>query len=142
MSLCLASSAIAITLSMPVFTLQWQHSVEKTGWEERWRVAPEGLVLEQARIRGSGAGMEPPPDAELIDGWWTYPGHLPPQQRIRLAVSGATGSGWKICTPENHCRDIEQLLTVKGKRPNAIEISQDRTCSRLAPARSASPASR
>ncbi|MBE2262813.1 MAG: DUF1850 domain-containing protein [Burkholderiaceae bacterium] len=132
MSLCLATSAIAISLSLSAFTLRWEHSVEKTGWEERWRATPDGLVLEEARIRGSGAGMEPPDNAELKDGWWVYPGALPPQQRIRLAVSGATGKGWQLCT-DQACRDIEQLLTVKGKRPKAIEISQDRTCARLRP---------
>ncbi len=131
MSLCLATAAIAITLSLPTFTLRWEHSVEKTAWEERWRAGPEGLVLEEARIKGSGAGMEPPDDAELVGGWWTYPGHMPPQRRIRLAVSSATRGGWQICTPKNVCRDIEQLLTVRGRPPQMIEISQARTCARL-----------
>ena len=114
MSLCLATAAIAITLSLPTFTLRWEHSVEKTAWEERWRAGPEGLVLEEARIKGSGAGMEPPDDAELVGGWWTYPGHMPPQRRIRLAVSSATRGGWQICTPKNVCRANPHLHRQPG----------------------------
>jgi hypothetical protein len=32
----------------------------------------QGLELVQARVKGSGAGMEPPPEARLVDGWFQW----------------------------------------------------------------------
>ncbi|MEZ5450817.1 MAG: DUF1850 domain-containing protein [Thiolinea sp.] len=32
----------------------------------------QGLQLLQARVKGSGAGMEPGDDAVLKDGWWVW----------------------------------------------------------------------
>ena len=53
---------------MGAMTLAWTHSVEKTLWEEDWRSGQYGLELAQTRVRGCGAGMEPAPDARLVDG--------------------------------------------------------------------------
>jgi hypothetical protein len=55
-------------MAMQSFTLVWTHSVERTEWRESWRVTPAGLVLTEARVKGSGAGMEPATDAVWIDG--------------------------------------------------------------------------
>ncbi len=75
MSLCI-SGAETLRLAVTAFTLAWTHSVEHVRWEEDWRVTPAGLQVVEARVRGSGAGMEPPPDARLRDGWWVYvPAH-------------------------------------------------------------------
>ena len=109
MSLCLASAAAALSLAADVFTLRWTHSVEKTGWEERWRVDGGALVLEQARIRGSGAGMEPPDGAAWQDGWWVYRVDRRVAE-LNLAVSRATGEGWALCTARDGCRDLEAML--------------------------------
>jgi hypothetical protein len=48
------------TLALAAFTLVWTHSIEKVDWQEDWHVTPDGLELVQARVKGSGAGMEPP----------------------------------------------------------------------------------
>ncbi|SNR50113.1 DUF1850 domain-containing protein [Puniceibacterium sediminis] len=104
MTACLAIGALVLHLGNPAFTLGWQHSVEKTGWEESWIVAPKGLTLIQSRIKGSGAGMEPGPDAVLQDGWWVSPGHLE-VPRLILAASGATGGGWMLCA-DGTCHSI------------------------------------
>src|ERR1700712_3991522 len=69
LSLCLASAGVVKALSVAAFTLVWTHSVEKVEWQEDWRVTPNGLVLAQARVKGSGAGIGAPPGARLIDGW-------------------------------------------------------------------------
>ena len=82
------------------FSLSWTHSVEKTEWREDWRVTPQGLVPVRAAIRGSGAGMEPAPDARLIDGWLVWHPKAPPVRELALAASGATGGGWRICGAE------------------------------------------
>ncbi len=81
------------------FTLAWTHSVEKTRWEEDWIATSRGLEVVEARVQGSGAGMEPPESAVLKNGWWTYAPRLKPQPRLVLGSSGATGQGWTLCTP-------------------------------------------
>ena len=96
MSLCLVAGLKTTILAATAFTLSWTHSVEKTGWEEDWRLTPSGLVAVEARIQSSGAGMEPPPDAVLRDGWWRYRPTLPPLPRLLLARSGAAGV-WRLC---------------------------------------------
>jgi hypothetical protein len=79
------------------FTLSWTHSVEKTRWEEDWRVTSAGLQIVEARIQGSGAGMEPPEESRLENGWWVYAPDMKALPRLVLAASGATGEGWTIC---------------------------------------------
>lgn len=97
MSLCVMAGGVAKVIAASAFTLSWSHSVEKTRWEEDWRLTPAGLELVEARVRGSGAGMEPPEGAMLKDGWWSYAPDLPAQERLVLAASGATGEGWSLC---------------------------------------------
>jgi hypothetical protein len=134
-SLCLATAAVALPLALQAFTLAWTHSVEKTEWRETWRVEGQELVLDEGRVRGSGAGMDPPEGAVLQDGWWVY---RTPQKTplrvplLRLAVSGATGSGWRLCTPAAGCRDLEVWLALDGKPPAAIQIQPGPDCTRLA----------
>jgi hypothetical protein len=80
----LASLPSAPPLFVPTaeFTLAWTHSVEKVRWEEDYKVEPSNnengarLVATKARIKGSAAGMEPPANAVLRDGWYEY---VPPQ---------------------------------------------------------------
>jgi hypothetical protein len=108
LSLCLASSGVVKALALAGFTLAWTHSVEKTAWQEDWRVTPEGLALVQARVKGSGAGMEPPPEARLVDGWFQWQLQRAPLQRIVLGNSGAAGE-WRICA-EGQCRTISEIF--------------------------------
>lgn len=98
MPLCVATGLKTIVLAANLFSLSWQHSVERTEWRENWRVTPTGLQLIEARVKGSGAGMDPPEGSVLKDGWWVYRPDLPPQTRVVLAASGATGSGWRLCS--------------------------------------------
>ncbi len=104
MSVCLAIGTVALQLATGAFTLGWTHSVEKVRWEEDWTVGPAALTLGQSRIKGSGAGMEPGPDAVLRDGWWVSPGHLQVPELV-LAASGATGGGWSLCA-DGACRTL------------------------------------
>jgi hypothetical protein len=105
MSLCVLAAAGLIRIDAAAFTLGWTHSVERVRWEEDWRVTAAGLVLTEARVRGSGAGMEPPPQARAAGGWWSWAPDLPPQSELRLAASGATGGGWTLCAAGS-CREI------------------------------------
>ena len=105
MPLCLFAAGKVTALAATAFTLSWTHSVERTRWEEEWRLSPAGLEIVEARVRGSGAGMEPPEGAVLKDGWWTYRPVLPPAPSLILAASGATGEGWTVCAA-GECREI------------------------------------
>lgn len=141
MSLCLATAALALPLALQAFTLAWTHSVEKTEWRETWRVEGRELVLDEGRVRGSGAGMDPPEGAVLQDGWWVYRTAQKTPLRVpllRLAVSGATGSGWRLCTPAAGCRDLEVWLALDGKPPAAIEIQPGLACAPVHPSPAAS----
>ena len=108
LSLCLASSGVVKALALAGFTLAWTHSVEKTAWQEDWRVTPDGLELLQARVKGSGAGMEPPPEARLVDGWFQWQPQRGPLSRIVLANSGVAGE-WRVCA-EGQCRTLSEIF--------------------------------
>jgi hypothetical protein len=117
MNLCLVIGAKQTLFATTAFTLVWTHSVEKTSWSEDWRLTPQGLVIIEARIEGSGAGMDPPPDAVFDGRYWRYRPDLPPQPSLHLARSGATGSSWAICfsgtchpVPEAKGKDEEPAL--------------------------------
>ena len=84
LSLCLASAGVLKTLHIAAFTLVWTHSVEKVGWQEDWRVTSHRLELTQARVKGSGAGMEPAPEARLVDGWFQWRPKRAPMPELLL----------------------------------------------------------
>lgn len=94
---CILAGAKAMSFAVSLFSLSWTHSVEKTEWREDWAVTPAGLHLTKARVKGSGAGMEPGDGAVLKDGWWEWQPTNPPIPELRLAASGATGGGWRFC---------------------------------------------
>ena len=108
MSLCLAAGALSAVLAVNAFTLSWIHSIEKIRWEEDWRIEAGALVIDEARIRGSGAGMEPPDDAVLRDGVWHYRPALPPLPALRLTHSPYT-AGYELCVA-GRCRPLAQYL--------------------------------
>lgn len=105
MSLCIASAGSVLTLLAGSFSISWVHSVEKTEWVEHWQVDGDKLALVLARVKGSGAGIDLPPDAVWGEGGWTYRPTLPPLSQINLAASGATSGGWQVCTVES-CVDF------------------------------------
>lgn len=105
MSLCIAAGGMLLSLAVTEFELSWTHSVTHGLWWERWEVGAEGLRPVEARIEGSGAGMEPPEGAVLRDGAWHYTPDLPPQREIHLAASGMTGAGWRLCAADK-CHDL------------------------------------
>ena len=108
LSLCLASAGIVKTLAVAAFTLAWTHSIEKIDWQEDWRVTPQGLELAQGRVKGSGAGMEPPPEARLIDGWFRWQPARAPMPEVILGNSGAAGE-WRLCNDGN-CRTLSDIF--------------------------------
>lgn len=108
MNICLAAAGLLVHFGVAHLTLVWIHSVEKTTWEEDWQATRAGLVLAQARVRGSGAGMEPPPEAHLENGFWRWRPAVPPQPEVILRRSGATAD-WRICVA-GICREAGAYL--------------------------------
>lgn len=101
------------------FTLAWTHSIEKVRWEEGYRVvAPTGPdakpVLEATitRIRGSAAGMEPPPDAVFRDGWYEYHPTFPVPETLRLTRSIYTAD-YDWCS-NGRCQPLLGLMPTDG----------------------------
>ena len=122
LSLCLISSGVVKTLSLAAFTLAWTHSVEKIEWQEDWRLTPQGFELVQARVKGSGAGMEPPPEARLVDGWFQWQPQRPPQPELVLGNSGAAGE-WRLCH-DGDCRTLSEIFS----RPIGANVTTMRPC--------------
>lgn len=124
MGVCLALAAAGQATApvfVPVerFTLAWTHSIEKVRWEEDYAVRPGGTpsaapVLQAltARVRGSGAGMEPPPDAVLRHGWYEYTPRTVSPQGLRLTRSAFTADyDWCV---DGRCAPLSRLLPSDG----------------------------
>jgi hypothetical protein len=105
--LCLESATAIARVAATAFTLIWTHSVEKTRWEEDWHLSGGELVVVAARVEGSGAGMEPPPDARRQGRFWTWRPSLPPQRDLRLATSGI--GEWTLCAG-GACRTFGEIV--------------------------------
>lgn len=112
------AGAFLWVLNAQAFTLAWTHSVEKVRWEEDYVLQGRQLVLKEARITGSGAGMEPPADAVWRDGVWHYTPASRPFARLVLANS-SFGGHYDVCVA-GECR---ALPTVDDgpNRPTIIE---------------------
>ncbi|MEW9836502.1 DUF1850 domain-containing protein [Mesorhizobium marinum] len=124
MSLCILAAGKTTVLAATAFTLSWSHSVEKTRWEEDWRVTPAGLEIVEARVEGSGAGMEPAEGAVLRDGWWVYAPGIGPRAELVLAASGATGGGWRLCAGTDCITLGAEAGTTATLRPCADGVSR------------------
>lgn len=108
LGLCLTAGLLTASLPIAEFTLAWTHSIEKIRWEEDWRIEGRQLKIVEARIRGTGAGMEPPADAVLRDGVWHYRPAVAPMDRLTLANSVFTAD-YELCS-EGDCRPLAGYL--------------------------------
>ncbi|MGL3212962.1 MULTISPECIES: DUF1850 domain-containing protein [unclassified Bradyrhizobium] len=122
LSLCLASAGVVKALSIAAFTLAWTHSIEKSAWQEDWLVTPAGLTLQQARVKGTGAGMEPPPEARLVDGWFQWSPPPMPRAEVVLGNSGAAGE-WHLCQ-EGRCQTLSEIIG----HPIGANVTTIRVC--------------
>lgn len=107
--LCLGLAGVVwAQLPTPAFTLAWNHTIEKIRWEEDYRVTADGLLLGEARIKGSGAGMEAPQGAELRDGAWHYRRQLPALQPLRVGRTPEAGD-YQLCF-DGQCHALSEWL--------------------------------
>ena len=108
-AICLiVAGVIRATVPSPEFTLAWEHSVEKTRWEERYRIEGDRLALVEASVAGSGAGMEPAPGARFADGRWSWRPALSPLPVLRLAASHYARD-YELCW-DGRCSRLDTLL--------------------------------
>ncbi len=119
--LCLGLAG-AVWAELPVheFTLAWRHSIEKVRWEEDYRVTAVGLVLTEARVKGSGAGMEPPDGAVLREGSWHYQPRLAPLAPLRLARAPEAGD-YELCF-DGGCRPLAEWIGPPQANRLALEL--------------------
>ena len=112
-ALCLAAAGWAtarVALPEGRFTLEWMHSIEKIDWEEDYLVAGGWLYLDEARVRGTGAGMEVPEGARLDHGVNRYRPHLRWFRELRLTRSPYTAD-YRLCV-DGRCRPLSDWLPV------------------------------
>lgn len=126
LGICLVwTAALALGPAQPTFvpvqqfTLAWTHSIEKVRWEEDYAVRPSPtrhqppvLHALQARVRGSAAGMEPPDDAVLRDGWYAYAPQFQTPAELRLTRSEFTPD-YELCVA-GRCRPLSDWLPSDG----------------------------
>ncbi len=126
MSVCVVSAVLAMGLAVNAFELRWTHSVERTEWTETWVVDGTELVLQRATVQGSGAGMDPPPEAVFRQGRWEY--RVPRRvQALHLAASGATVGGWQWCVG-GACQDLEALMALGPQKPGPLTVRAGGVC--------------
>lgn len=109
MQFCLLAAGATVRLGTMALTLAWTHSIEKIRWEEDYRATPAGVVLLEDRIQGTGAGMEPPPDAKFDGKWWRYNAHVAPLPQVVLRRSGMTVGDWQVCI-KGACKPMGDYL--------------------------------
>jgi hypothetical protein len=108
-AICLiVAGVIRAFVPSPEFTLAWEHSVEKTRWEERYRIEGDRLALVEASVAGSGAGMEPAPGARFANGRWSWRPALAPLPVLRLAAS-RYARDYELCW-DGHCSPLRAWI--------------------------------
>ena len=100
----LVAGTLRATLPAPKFTVEWRHSIEHTRWRERYAVTTDGIVLAEAWIEGSGAGMDAGADARFDGRGWRWTPALPPQREIALTLSPYTAD-YEVCGA-GRCRTL------------------------------------
>jgi hypothetical protein len=108
----LAAGVVVAALPTTEFTVEWRHSVEKTRWQERYRVDGRQIVLTSASIEAMGAGMEPPPDARFANGRWTWE-PMRSMTELRLTRSPYVDD-YTICW-NGVCRPLSALVGEKAE---------------------------
>ncbi|UXZ93907.1 DUF1850 domain-containing protein [Pseudomonas phytophila] len=119
--LCLGLAGVVwAQLPLSHFTLAWTHTIEKIRWEEDYRVTEQGLLLGEARVRGAGAGMEIPPDAQLQNGSWHYQRQLSPLQPLKLARTPEAGD-FQLCF-DGTCHLMSEWVGLPSSSDASIEL--------------------
>jgi hypothetical protein len=117
------AGAIVATLPATEFDIEWQHSVQKTRWSEKYRAEGQSLRLVSAHAEGSGAGMEPGADAwREGNGWrWSV------QRRMDAVTLASSPHGdYSVCAA-GACRSMRDIVPLPNEGVLTI-----RSCPRVA----------
>ncbi len=104
----LAASSVMLLRLPDRITLAWEHSVEKVRWEEDYERQDAGLVLTEARVRGTGAGMDIPDGAVFVGGVWRYRPDLSPLTQITI-TNVRLPLGYDVCVAAK-CTRLHELI--------------------------------
>jgi hypothetical protein len=129
--LCIGLVGGTLVHSLPTtsVTLSWTHSIEKTRWEEDYVVDGTVLYLREARIKTSGAGMDPPAGAVWRNGWWSYRPALDRIPEVVLANSNFV-DGYTLCWSQSACEPMD-VFVPKGTPVKLMPVPcADKTDSR------------
>lgn len=119
----LAASSVVLLRLPDRITIAWEHTVEKVRWEEDYERQDSRLVLTEARVRGTGAGMDIPDDAVFSNGVWRYRPALSSLEQITLS-NGLLPLGYDVCVNARCTRlreligDEDRRLTISACRPS------------------------
>ena len=111
--LCIAAAGVVTALATTSFTLGWTHSVERTHWEERWRIESGQLAIVSASVEGSGAGIAVPEDAVWADGVWTYAPTLPPMASSTWRPRGRPAQAGFCAARTGNALSLEKVQTCR-----------------------------
>lgn len=121
-------TATAGEVALPArdITLAWTHSIERVRWEERYAVLapadtgarcaalPHGALCPTwARVVGTGAGMEPAPNARWRAGGYEWAPVPEPLPALRLMHS-AHAADYTLCVDET-CRPLAAWRAQAGR---------------------------
>ena len=122
----MAAAGLAVGIAVSDFSLSWTHTIEKTEWQENWRIADGRLLLVAARVQGSGAGMEPPPEARREGNFYVWTLSLPPQAQVILRRAPEAGD-WRLCAA-GRCAPLGDWL---GGDADPVTLSATENCQPL-----------
>ncbi|KFZ36268.1 hypothetical protein HR45_17340 [Shewanella mangrovi] len=121
LGLCLGLAGhVWAELPQQQFTLSWHHTVEKIVWQEDYRLTPAGLQILQARVKGTGAGMEIPDDAKFYDDSWHYQPKLAPIAVLRLGRAPEAGD-YQLCF-NGKCQPMSHWIGAPNHQVEAVEL--------------------
>ncbi len=103
----LVAGVLRASVPATEFTLEWKHSVQQTQWLESYRIERGMLVLVEARVEGSGAGMEPGANARFDGRGWVWQPAGAPLRSIDLAHS-TFGGDYQLCS-DARCSTLRDL---------------------------------
>lgn len=110
------AGATHVLLAAGDVSLAWSHSVQKTRWEERYRVEGEALRLVEAFVEGSGAGMEAPPQARRDGAGWRW---SPDRVIASVALAASPhGGDYEVCDRDG-CRPLRARV---GDSAGPVEL--------------------